>query len=83
MKERLKYKDKNELELNWTEIWPDLIGFGPKCDHDWIKVQRENKTTKKKEKLKSKEKREIKVLRKKEIKVQREKGNKSPKKKRE
>ena len=60
------------------------FGRNPKCDRDWINVQRENESPTKK--------REIKVPRKKgnkspkrkgEIKVQREKGIKSPNKKRE
>ena len=45
----------------------------PKCDRDWINVQRGNKSPNKK--------REIKVQREKENKSPKKKGNKSPKKK--
>ena len=45
-------------------VYKKKIGRNPKCDHDWIKVQRKNgnKSTKRKGK----------------IKVQRKKGNRSP-----
>ena len=64
------------IKINHTfNIIEKKFGRNPKCDRDWIKVQRKkgNKSPKRKGK--------IKVQRKREIEVQREKGNKNPNRK--
>ena len=56
------------------------IGRNPKCDRDWIKVQRKKWNKSPKRKGEKSEKRNKSPKRKGKIKVQREKGNKSPNK---